>query len=84
MKRKTPIPPNEKKLRRKLAELAAQVRIFIFNLDALMAQPSSIERGMEIARLTNALNVYNDGIRYFWCGVDYRKDKPLDALTRKQ
>ena len=75
-RRTKPTPPNEKKLRRKLTEMTEQVRGFLFHLDALMAQPTSMERGMKIAELSNRLALYNDGVRYFWCGVDYRKDTP--------
>lgn len=71
-----PIPPTEKQLRRKLSEMTDQVRGFLSMFDALMAQPSSVERGRAIAKLCNRLAMYNDGVRYFWCGVDYRKDKP--------
>lgn len=75
-RRKKPTPANEKKLRRKLAEVTEQVRGFLHHLDKLMAQPSSHERGRKIADLANRLQTYNDGVRYFWCNVDYRKDKP--------
>lgn len=78
-KRKRPIPLNEKILRRKLSEMTEQVRAFLHHLDALMAQPSTPERGRKIADLSNRLNMYNDGVRYFWCNVDYRKDKPWTA-----
>jgi hypothetical protein len=76
MKKKAAVPVNEKKLRRKLAELTEQVRGFLAHLDKLMAQPSTEARGRQIAELSNRLNMYNDGIRYFWCNVDYRKDRP--------
>lgn len=74
MNKKRPVPPNEKKLRRKLAEVAGQVRTFLALLDAEMAKPSTVERGRRIAELCNRLSVYNDGVRYFWCNVDFRKD----------
>ena len=76
MKKKKPIPTNEKKLRRKLSEVTEQVRGFLALLDILMVGPSTQERGRKIADLCNRLNLYNDGVRYFWCNVDYRKDKP--------
>lgn len=75
-RRQKPIPPNENKLRRKLSEMTGQVRGFLYLLDALMLQPSTVERVRKIADLCNRLGMYNDGVRYFWCGVDYRKDKP--------
>lgn len=76
MKKKRPMPPNEKKLRRKLTEMTEQVRGFLAMLDGLMVQPSTVERGRKIADLSNRLALYNDGVRYFWCGVDYRRDTP--------
>lgn len=76
MRNKTPIPPNEKKLRRKLTELTEQVRGFISMLDRVMVEPSSAERGRKVAELCNRLALYNDGVRFFWCNVEYRKDTP--------
>ena len=71
---KKPVPANEKKLRRKLAELAEQVRRFIACIDQIMTEPESHERGKKMANLCNQMALYNDAIRYFWCDVDYRKD----------
>jgi hypothetical protein len=79
MKRKKPVPVNEKKLRRKLSEMTGQVRAFLAMLDELMMQPSTVERGRKIAKLCNELALYNDGVRYFWCGVDYRSDTVVKA-----
>lgn len=76
MKKKGPVPPNEKKLRRKLAEMTEQVRGFLAMVDKLMEEPSTPARGRRLAELCNRLSLYNDGVRYFWCNVDYRKDKP--------
>lgn len=76
MKKKKPLPANEKKLRRKLTEMTEQVRGFLALFDRVMAQPSTPERGRRLADLANKLALYNDGVRFFWCGVDYRKDTP--------
>jgi len=79
MQKKKPIPPNERKLRRKLSEMTGQVREFLARLDAEMMQPSSLARGQRIADLCNRMSLYNDGVRYFWCGVDYRNRKDTPA-----
>lgn len=70
------MPLTEKKLRRKLSEMTEQVRGFLAMMDRLMVTPSTVERGRAVADLCNRLAMYNDGVRFFWCGVDYRKDKP--------
>jgi hypothetical protein len=78
---KKPIPPNERKLRRKLSEMAGQVRAYLAELDRVMQMPDGVERGKRIAQLSNALEVYNDQVRYFWCGVDYRTDARLRTVA---
>lgn len=84
MRKSKPVPQNEKKLRRKLHEMTDQVRAYIYHLDRLMAQPSTFERGQKIADLTNKLALYNDGVQYFWCQVDYRKDRLFVPTGSKQ
>lgn len=58
-----------------LTELSLSVSQFIKALDAEMKQPSSPKRGENIAKLSNALDLANDKVRYFNLGIDYRKDK---------
>lgn len=79
---KKPIPPNERKLRRKLCEVTEQIARFILVLDAEMQRPSTVERGQRIAALLNQLEMYNDGVRIFWCGKSYRKPSTLPASRR--
>ncbi len=81
---KKPRTPTERKLRRKIAEMTTQVRLFLAALDRVMECPSTPERGKQIADLCNQLNMYNDGVRYFWCGVNYRTDKPLAVRSHEK
>ena len=66
-----------KHFRKYLVELSNANLSFIAQLDELMKQPSTIERGRAISKLTNALDMANDSARYFGLGVDYRTDKKL-------
>lgn len=69
----------ERTTRRHLGDLIATVRAFSAQMDALMAQPSTVERGKKVASLVNALNYVNDQALYNGLGFDFRKDGP----TRK-
>ena len=59
-----------------LKALTDFVRGYIYQMDELMKQPSTVERGRQVAKLSNALELANDQARYHGLGVDYRKDKP--------
>ena len=63
------------KERKYLGVLTKTVQMFLRAHDALMRQPSTVERGKRIARLSNALEMANDRARYFGLGIDYRTDK---------
>lgn len=66
--------------RRDLRKLTEAVTGFLARLDALMQQPSTVERGKKIAALSNALEMTNDQVRYGSLGINFRTDtKP----TRK-
>ena len=67
----------EQRLLKKLKEVTEKNREFIWWLDKQMEGPSSESRGRIIATGVNAFQMYNDGVRYGWCGVDFRKDKPF-------
>lgn len=54
--------------------LCAEVRVYLAHMDVVMTKPQTPERGREIARLSNALEMVNDQTRYFVLGVDYRKE----------
>jgi len=58
-----------------LKGLSDGVTVFLARLEDVMKQPESGERGRQIAKLCNALDMLNDIIRYGYLGVDYRKDK---------
>jgi hypothetical protein len=47
----------------------------IERIDVLMKAPESAFRGKQIAEVTNALEMTNDGARYFGLGVNFRTDK---------
>ena len=60
--------------KRELVKLTVGVMEFLRRLDVLMHEPSTVERGREIAKLSNALEILNDRVRYHTLGVDFRKD----------
>lgn len=55
--------------------LAANVAVFIMELDIEMRKPSTPERGARIAKLSNALEMSNDRVRFSVLGEDWRKPK---------
>lgn len=61
--------------RRNLKKLTESVVAFLGQLDVLMNQPSTVERGKKIALLCNSMEMVNDGVRYGALGIDFRKDK---------
>lgn len=71
--------------RRELVKLTEGVTEFLAILDVLMRQPSTQERGKKIAKLSNAMEMLNDRIRYGALGINFRTDtKPAAqrALTK--
>jgi len=73
-----PITPDQRevrKLKKHLKDLTGAVMGAIARIDALMKQPDSNLRGKQIAEVTNALEMTNDGARYFGLGVNFRTDK---------
>lgn len=70
--------------RRSLKKLTESVIAFLGQIDVLMKQPSSDERGRKIARLCNSIEMINDGIRYSTLGVDFRKDKKSKRYEEHQ
>jgi rRNA maturation endonuclease Nob1 len=70
-----------RKLRGALKELTECMAQCLDALDRWMKQPSTVERGRAIAAISNALEMANDGARYFGLGVDYRKDKKVEFRT---
>lgn len=84
------------KYEKSLRALVGDVQVVIRWLDAEMVKPSDVNRGKRIAKVTNALEMEIDKIRYFTLGVDYRTDnkrkvgsvspasdaKPADATHR--
>lgn len=70
-------------LRRGLRVLTRDVRTYLRTLDTVMKQPATEQRGREIARLSNALEMANDRARYFVLGDDYRNDARASKPRRK-
>lgn len=67
-----------KKYRAALTTLTCQVMAYLAHVDVLLAEhPDKSERGSKLARLSNALEMENDKIRYFALGIDFRTDKKL-------
>lgn len=67
-----------------LEALTTRVRAFVVQLDELMQQPSTVERGRAVSKLLNALEMANDHVRYFTLHVDYRRDKPMPIDVARQ
>lgn len=60
-----------RELRQRLRDLVAAVDTHLTVLDALMKLPSSPERGAQIARLANRLNVAHDAAAHFGLGRSF-------------
>jgi hypothetical protein len=64
-----------KKYRKALEELTASVWGYLSQVDLLMKQPDSHERGKKLASLSNQLELANDRARHFTLGIDLRTGK---------
>jgi hypothetical protein len=60
--------------RRELVRLTEGVGVYLAKLDAIMKMPGTVERGKLIAKLSNDLEMLNDGVRYGALGIDFRTD----------
>lgn len=79
-----PITPDQreiKNLKKHLRGLTAQVMTTISRIDSIMKMPESPLRGKMVAEAMNALEMTNDGARYFALGVDFRTDKKRSAVS---
>jgi hypothetical protein len=61
--------------RKRLETLTDAVMTYLKQSDVLMRQPSTVERGKQLAALSNALEMANDQARYFGLGINFRTDK---------
>ncbi len=59
---------NDKKVNKYLKDLVKAVTIFLGSLDAEMIQPSTLERGKNIAKISNYLEMEKDRARHFGLG----------------
>lgn len=57
------------KVRKEFITLTNNVLGFVVQMDALMPQPSTVEKGKTTAKLLNALDLANQGARMFGLGV---------------
>ena len=73
---------SERDLRKHLVDLTTAVRNYLVSIDAVMALPESKERGQEIARLSNALEMANDRARFFGLDIDYRTGKKRQKAVK--
>lgn len=73
-----------RRYRRYLAKLSNGTLEFLSQLDELMKQPSTFERGRAISRLMNALDFVNDEARYFALGVNHKRDKKLPVKVAQE
>lgn len=62
-----------RKYRKALKDLTRTVGLFLWQLDAAMEKPSTVERGKRIAQLCNALEMANDSARHFVLGMPLRR-----------
>jgi hypothetical protein len=69
--------------RRYLGELSNTTLAFLAQLDELMKQPSTYQRGQAISKLMNALEFANDGARHFGLGINLKRDKKLPVKVAK-
>ena len=61
--------------RKQLQELTKAVSLFLSRLDTEMQQPSSPQRGKQIALLSNELCLANDMAKRFGLGLDFKGRK---------
>ena len=61
--------------RKYLTQLCKSVGLVVKQLDDLMMKPSTVERGKEVARWINYLELENDRARHFGLGQPL-KEKP--------
>lgn len=54
-----------RRMKKYLTELTTEVRVIVEELDALMKQPSTFERGQKIGRVVTRLEFANDSARHF-------------------
>ena len=73
---------SERDLRKHLTDLTTAVRNYLVSIDQAMTRPESKERGQEIARLSNALEMANDRARFFGLDIDYRTGKKRQKAVK--
>ena len=79
------VASREKELEKALKGLVESVRVYLIGLDAEMNKPSSPEHGGQIAKLSNALEMTKDLVRFGALGIDFRtgkKRKPPGPTSR--
>jgi hypothetical protein len=59
--------------KKSLDKLTAQVCKYLARLDELMKQPSSNERGQEVAKLSNALDMANDAAMHLDLNMSFQQ-----------
>jgi hypothetical protein len=64
-------------LKKHLTEMVAATEIFISNIDTLMKQPSTPDRGKTIADQCNKMEMIKDCAKHFGLGIPF-KDKKLN------
>lgn len=65
-----------------LQGLSDNVLLFLHQLDKVMRSPESKNRGAEVAKLCNALDLTNDQVRFGSLGVDFRADDKALVVAR--
>lgn len=68
-----------RRFKKYLVQLTKDVQICLKAIDIEMRKPSTVERGKNIAKICNALEMQNDKARYFGLEIDFRKDVKKDG-----
>ena len=70
-------------LKRSLRDLANTTEQFLDQLDVLMRQPSTVERGRHVAKLCNVLEMEKDKAKHFGLGLPLKKGVESRAEARR-
>jgi len=65
-----------------LKELTKMVAIYLSHIDKEMKKPSSVDKGKNIAKICNELEMGNDSIMYFDLGYGWKKINRIKGNKR--
>ncbi len=73
-----------RELKKSLRQLTLATGVFLRQLDETMKLPDGKDRGVAIAKLSNALEYSRDEARYFALGIDYRHDPEIIGRNQRK